>query len=114
MAQRCQEGEKRPFFILDTYFSGTRDQKLQVEMKAAAALVVAVVVLLVIGFFVPLFPQSTMKNYIVSSGSVTVYESFGLQLLNCGGYYYSARGTSLGQSQSSSGYGVHCNFGGTT
>jgi hypothetical protein len=83
-------------------------------MKAAAALVVAVVVLLVIGFFVPLFPQSTMKNYIVSSGSVTVYESFGLQLLNGGEYYYSASGTNLGQSQSSSGYGVHCNFGGTT
>jgi hypothetical protein len=54
-------------------------------MKAVAALVAAAVVLLVVGFFVPLFPQTTTKDYIVSSGSVTVYESFGLQLLNCGG-----------------------------
>jgi hypothetical protein len=83
-------------------------------MKAVAALVAAAVVLLVVGFFVPLFPQTTTKDYIVSSGSVTVYEYFGLQLLNCGGYYYSASGNYLGQSQSSSGYGVHCNLGGST
>jgi hypothetical protein len=83
-------------------------------MKAVALLVVAAVVLLVVAFFVPLFPQTTTKDYIVSSGSVTVYESFGLQLLNCGGYYYSTSGNYLGQSHSSSGYGVHCNVGGST
>jgi hypothetical protein len=100
--------------MLDTYFSGTRDQKVQEEMKTIAALVAVAVVLLVVGFFVPLFPQSTTKNYIISSGSVTVYQSFGLRLLNCGGYYYSTSGNSLGQSRSSSGYGVHCNIGGST
>jgi len=83
-------------------------------MRAVAVLVGAAVVLLVVGFFVPLFPQSTTKNYIVSSGSVTVYQSFGPRLLNCGGYYYSTSGNNLGQSRSSSGYGVHCDIGGST
>jgi hypothetical protein len=35
-------------------------------MKAVAALVAAAVVLLVVGFFVPLFPQTTTKDYIVT------------------------------------------------
>lgn len=57
-------------------------------MRTIAKVVAVVLILVVLVFFLPVFPQSTTKNYIVSSGLATVYNSFGLQMINCGGYYY--------------------------
>ena len=77
---------------------------------AAGAVLLVLVILLLAGFFIPILPKSSSTNYLVISGSGTVYESLSLNLMDCGAYYYTFNVNSFGQAQSSSGYRLYCNF----
>jgi hypothetical protein len=78
-------------------------------MRTATKALIAVVVIGLVLFFVPLVSVSSSRNYIVASSSGTIYESLSLNLLHCGGYYFSQSSTTLGQQHASTGYGFFCN-----
>ena len=87
-----------------------RSRRAPAAVGAGAKVLVIIVVLALVFFFVPLVSVSGSANYVVASYSGTIYESLGLNLFHCGGYYLSESSSILGQGHASTSYGVVCNL----